>query len=61
VGTQNVRVNEQPAVADKVNVTIKGPQANVTIEAFFAKDAARTPIMVKVPFSIGTFSLELIR
>lgn len=60
-GTQNVRVNEQPTVADKVNVTIKGPQANVTVEAFFAKDAARTPVMVKVPFSVGTFSLELIR
>jgi hypothetical protein len=60
-GTQTVRVNELPTLADKLNVSVKGPQADVTFEAFFARDAARTPVMFRVPFTLGTFSLELVK
>jgi hypothetical protein len=28
---------------------------------FFARDAARTPLIIRVPLSLGTFSLELAR
>jgi hypothetical protein len=60
-GTQNVIVSEKPVTADRLNVTVKGPQADVTFEAFFARDAARTPVLFRIPVAIGTFSLELVR
>jgi hypothetical protein len=28
---------------------------------FFAGDAARTPLLIRVPLSVGTFSMELVR
>jgi hypothetical protein len=28
---------------------------------FFARDAARTPLLVKIPVAVGTISLELAR
>jgi hypothetical protein len=28
---------------------------------FFARDAARTPLVIRVPLSAGTFSMELVR
>ena len=60
-GTQTVSVSEKPVTADKLNVTVKGPEADVTFEAFFARDAVRTPVLFRVPFALGTFSLELVR
>lgn len=61
VGTQTVQVSEKPVTADKLNVTVKGPEANVTFEAFFARDAVRTPVLIRVPFALGTFALELVK
>ena len=60
-GTQSVQVSEKPVTADKLNVTVKGPEADVTFEAFFARDAARTPVLIRVPFALGTFALELVK
>ncbi len=42
-------------------VTVKGPKSDFNFEVFFARDAARTPLPVKVPLRVGTFSLELVR
>jgi hypothetical protein len=28
---------------------------------FYARDAARTPLLVKIPVSVGTVTLELVR
>jgi hypothetical protein len=28
---------------------------------YFARDAARTPLLFKVPLAMGTFSMELVR
>jgi hypothetical protein len=44
-----------------VNCAIRGPKSEIHLEILFARDAARTPLLVLVPFSLGTFSLELIR
>ena len=60
-GAQGVKVSEQMVMTDKLNVTVKGPQADVTFEAFFARDAARTPVLIRVPFALGMFSLELVK
>ena len=53
-GAQDIPVAEKPAVTDHVDVTVKGPAADFTFEIFFARDAARTPLLIKIPLSVGT-------
>jgi len=60
-GEQTVKVNDRPSTADRVVATIKGPASEITFEMFFARDAARTPLVIRVPLSLGMFSLELAR
>jgi len=60
-GRQTISVNDQPAESDRVLASIKGPASDSSVELFFARDAARTPLMFRVPFKAGTFSLELVR
>ncbi len=60
-GTQSVRIGDASVEADKLVATVKGPASAVTFELFFAKDAARTPVLARVPLSMGTFSMELVR
>jgi hypothetical protein len=44
-----------------VLATLKGPASEITFEMFFARDAARTPLVIRVPLTLGTFSMELAR
>jgi hypothetical protein len=60
-GAQTVPVAGKPTVTDHLNVSIKGPASKITLEMFFARDAARTPLLVKIPVAVGTISLELAR
>jgi hypothetical protein len=60
-GEATVRLDEKPSVADRVLISVRGPKADVSAEAYFARDAARTPLVVKLPLSVGTFSMELVR
>jgi Protein of unknown function (DUF3108) len=60
-GEATVSVDEKPAVTDRVTISVRGPKADVSAEAYFARDAARTPLVVKLPLSMGTFSMELVR
>ncbi|MGD0772423.1 MAG: DUF3108 domain-containing protein [Candidatus Solibacter sp.] len=60
-GAQDVTVAGKPVVTDHVNVSVKGPASDFTFEIFYARDAARTPLSVKIPVSAGTVSLELVR
>ena len=46
--------------ADRILVDITGPASQHSFEIFFGKDAARTPLLVRVPFDIGSFSLKLV-
>ena len=60
-GAQDIPVAGKPAVTDHVNVSVKGPASDFTFEIFYARDAARTPLLIKIPVSVGTVSLELVR
>jgi len=60
-GTQTIKVAETSVEADRLNVSLKGPQSDVNFEMYFLKDAARTPAMVRVPLAVGTFSMELMK
>jgi hypothetical protein len=60
-GTQPLKIGNKSEEADRVTVSLKGPNSDVSFEAFFARDKARTPLVVRCPFSLGVFSLELVR
>lgn len=60
-GQQSIKVGEQKVDADRIVATVKGPSSDFTVELFFARDPARTPVFARVPVALGTFSVELIR
>jgi hypothetical protein len=60
-GPLDITVGEKQAVTDHVNVSVKGPKADFSFEIFFARDAARTPLQIRVPVPVGTISMELVR
>lgn len=60
-GTQSLAISGGRVEADRVNVTLKGPQTDITFEAYFAKDPVRTPVLIRVPLPLATFSMELAR
>jgi hypothetical protein len=59
MGTQTIRLGEKKVDADRTVASIKGASSDLTVEIFFARDAARTPLMAKVPLALGTFTVEL--
>lgn len=61
MGTQKIPLGEAQVEADRVAATAKGPSSEISFEVFFLKDQARTPALVRVPLSLGTFSMELVR
>lgn len=59
LGSQAISIGGAEMQADRFRVSFKGPVANSTFEIFFSKTVARTPLLIKVPFTLGTFSMEL--
>jgi len=59
-GAQTIQVAEQPAQTDKVVCTVTGAASSFKFEMYFARDAARTPLLIKAPLAMGTFSMELV-
>jgi uncharacterized protein DUF3108 len=60
LGSTPVHLGNQSVDADRFRTSIKGPASDFTIELFFARDAVRTPVMMKIPLSLATFTVELI-
>ncbi len=60
-GAMTIPVADKPTVTDHVVAYLKGPKSDFHFELFFARDAARTPLLIKIPLSAGTFSMELVR
>lgn len=60
LGNTAVHLGNQQVDADRFRTSIKGPASDLTLEVFFARDAARTPVMIKIPLSLATFTVELI-
>lgn len=59
-GRQPVRAGGREFAADRILVVAAGKASETSIEIFFAQDAARRPLLVRVPLALGTFSLELV-
>jgi len=60
-GAENVTSGGKSVVADRVHAAVKGPKADFQCDLFFARDAARTPLSVRIPHPLGVFSLDLVR
>lgn len=60
-GAMTIPVADKPTVTDHLVARVKGPASDFTFEIFYARDAARTPLLIKIPVSVGTISLELVR
>lgn len=60
-GTQRIRLGEGFQDADRLIANVKGPLSDFAVEVFFAKDESRTPLAVKLPLNVGTFSMEIVR
>lgn len=60
-GTENIQVAGSQLPADHFTVSVRGPSSSIGFDIFFLKDAARTPALVRVPFSLGAFSMELVK
>lgn len=60
LGTSAVRLGNQQMDADRFRTSIKGPESDFTLEMFFRRDAVRTPVMMKIPLPLATFTVELI-
>lgn len=61
VGATNITLGTKTEVTDQLSVGVKGPSSDFTFTAFYARDAARTPLRVKIPVTVGTITLELVR
>jgi hypothetical protein len=59
VGTQPVNLDGKKMDADHLQATIKGPSREYTIELYFSRDAARTPVMARLALPLGAFTVEL--
>ena len=61
-GAPMIPVGAKQVQTDEVLCTVKGPSSpEFKFEVYFARDAARSPLLIKVPLSMGTFSMELMR
>jgi hypothetical protein len=60
-GTQTVRSGAEMIEADILVAHIKGPATEFDVDLFFARDAARTPLMAQVPVAVGKFTVEFSR
>lgn len=60
-GAQTITVGDKPSVTDHLVVSVKGPKSDTSFEIFYARDPARTPLAIRIPVSVGTLSVELVR
>jgi len=60
-GTENIMSGGKSVVTDRVHATVKGPKSDFQCDMLFARDAARTPLNIRLPLPMGVFSLDLVR
>jgi hypothetical protein len=60
-GAETITLNDRHILTDKMVCHIRGPASDIQFDAYFDRDAARTPVAVRVPLPIGKISLELVR
>jgi hypothetical protein len=60
-GAVTITAGGKETVTDHVNASISGPKTSITAEIFFARDPARTPLLIRIPLPVSNLSVELVR
>jgi len=60
-GAPMIKVADKQVQSDELVCSLKGASSILQFEIYFARDPARTPLLVSVPLAVGKFSLELVR
>jgi hypothetical protein len=60
-GAEDITVGNKKATTDHLTVSVKGPKSDFHFEVYYARDPARTPLQIRVPLSMATFTLDLVR
>ena len=60
-GVKPVDVGGARQDADRLVAHLKGPNSELTFDLYFARDAARTLLLARVPLPVGAFTMELSR
>jgi hypothetical protein len=61
-GAQNITLaDKKPELTDHLVFHVKGSKADFSVEVFYARDAARTPLLIKIPQAVGNLTMELVR
>jgi hypothetical protein len=60
-GAQTITAGDKKEVTDHLVFAVKGPRSEFSVEVNYARDAARTPLLVKIPQAVGTLSMEIVR
>lgn len=58
-GAQNITYGGKSTVTDHVNANVQGPRSSFSFEVFYARDAARTPLKIRIPLAVGSLSVDL--
>jgi hypothetical protein len=61
VGAPMISINEKQVQTDKVTCTVHPGPSEFNFDIYFARDPARTPLLISAPLAMGKFSMELIR
>ena len=60
-GTESLTLGDTRIEVDRITAGAKGPASDIAFDLYFARDATRTPVLIKAPMAMGTFSMELVR
>jgi hypothetical protein len=59
--TLDLPVAGESVKSDRILIDLTGPASQRSFEVFFTQDSARTPVLIRIPFELGTFSLKLVK
>ena len=60
-GAQKIQAGGKDTDTDRITANVHGPASDFAVQIFFAHDAGRTPVLARVPVSVGTLSVELMK
>ena len=60
-GAQNLMLKGKSTVTDHLVISVKGPKSDFSFEVFYARDAARTPVQIRIPAPAGTLTAEIVQ
>lgn len=56
-GAQTLNLKGKATVTDHLIVSVKGPKSDFSVEVFYARDAARTPLEIRIPTPAGALTV----